>query len=251
MKELLDYNIKKKDLSQYFVSRPNGIYLKLRGLDLETIPEWIYEIKNLRYLDLSFNKIEELDDRINELDLYYINLGRNNLKSIPNCLQDTGLKRLDIHSNKLGNINIDMPKLLHLNMSNCGITKFPQINSPKLMYLSLYLNKLKIIPNEICKLNNLQELLLGFNMIEHIPENIGDLKKLQVFIIHSNKLTIIPNSLFTISNKHHFDYENQEKTTPNIITNTFTVDMLSEPKKEILWDAKSSIDDIEYRDLIL
>ena len=43
----------------------------------------------------------------------------------------------------------------------------------------LRLNKIKIIPNEIIKLRNLEELWLSSNNIELIPDSIGELKSLR------------------------------------------------------------------------
>ncbi|MEM1406088.1 MAG: leucine-rich repeat domain-containing protein [Bacteroidota bacterium] len=54
--------------------------LRLAGARLTQLPEFVFDYPNLTSLDLSNNRIEKLDKRLNKLDsLRWINLSGNNL----------------------------------------------------------------------------------------------------------------------------------------------------------------------------
>lgn len=56
-------------------------------------------------------------------------------------------------------------------------------------------NRIVDIPMEICKLINMQRLILGDNLIERLPTNLGKLQALKVLTLDGNRLTTLPSEL--------------------------------------------------------
>lgn len=199
----------------------------LKKLDLKkaraNIPEFI--TKNLEYLDISCNNLEEIPFWILEQpNLKFLNVGSNQLKKLPN-LSHLPLKTLKIHKNiEISNIPYLNLSIEHFNMFLLPkITKIPEqvLEMQKLKifafgqtsmcecppiyllknlkWLILTLNKFKSIPNKINELKNLEGLILAKNELEYIPESIGELKNLKVLSLYNNKLKHVPNSLFGLN----------------------------------------------------
>ena len=114
------------------------------------IPKSIPAAPALTHLDLSHNRLEDLD-HIGLTEMYQLislKVANNRLKSIPsNITQLMELRVLDVSSNYF--------------------TQFPPV---------------------ITDLTHLADLDLSFNMIEQVPESIGKLTELSRFIITNNKL---------------------------------------------------------------
>ena len=61
-----------------------GKSLDLSNCQIETIPEWVWEMKDLERLNLSRNCLGNLDERINGfINLNLLDLSRNPLKTVP------------------------------------------------------------------------------------------------------------------------------------------------------------------------
>ena len=69
-----------------------------------------------------------------------------------------------------------------------------------LQQLWLSYNQIKKIPESIGQLNNLQQLWLCKNQIEEIPESIGQLKNLQQLWLSGNQIKKIPESIGQLVN---------------------------------------------------
>lgn len=59
---------------------------------------------------------------------------------------------------------------------------------------------LKVLPNEISNLNNLQTILLYGNELETLPPSIGQLEKLKVLDVSRNKLRSLPVEIANLVN---------------------------------------------------
>lgn len=89
-----------------------------------------------------------------------------------------------------------------LNLSNWEISKLPDSigNLIELNHLILKDNKLKIIPESISLLKNLETLELGNCQITSLPDSFGNLKKLKKLTIERNfKLNSIPNAILQLA----------------------------------------------------
>ncbi len=96
---------------------PDSVFrLSLRGKKLKQIPAEVYQFKNLQWLDLSRNKLTELNDSIGLLlSLTELNLGYNKLKTLP---ASTGnlkhLSVLKLHKNLIAQLPKEMGNLRYL-----------------------------------------------------------------------------------------------------------------------------------------
>jgi internalin A len=106
-----------------------------------------------------------------------------------------------------------------LDLKNCGLNEFPveifEYSDLRTIDLSndAYCddnmkNRIKIIPNEICKLKNLIKLNLSDNKINSIPEKITDLKKLRYLDISKNNLTHLSEKIANMPSLQILKLEN-------------------------------------------
>jgi len=77
-------SVKFYTLDQVMNAHPDTVYaLTFRKQKLTTLPEALFQFKNLKYLDLEKNTITDVG-RLGELNqLIYLNLGKNNLQNFP------------------------------------------------------------------------------------------------------------------------------------------------------------------------
>ncbi|MCS7072994.1 MAG: leucine-rich repeat domain-containing protein, partial [Bacteroidia bacterium] len=68
-------------------------------------------------------------------------------------------------------------------------------NPDKVTRLDLSNQGLSYFPEEICRLLNLQSLILSGNQIKEIPESIGNLKQLKQLKLNENLLQELPESI--------------------------------------------------------
>lgn len=98
------------------VPHDSVVRLSLRGKKLKQVPAEVYLFKNLQWLDLSRNRITELNDSIGMLSsLTELNLGYNKLKTLP---ASTGnlkhLSALKLHKNFITHLPKEMGNLRYL-----------------------------------------------------------------------------------------------------------------------------------------
>ncbi|TFK44092.1 hypothetical protein BDQ12DRAFT_701704 [Crucibulum laeve] len=129
--------------------------LKLSNMAMKKIPTSLRHSATLHRLDLSSNRISDLDDA---------HLG-------------------------------DIPELMYLFLQNNRIEKlpwhFPRLHA--LVNLNISNNKFSVFPTVVTHLLKLQELDISFNMINLIPPEIGRLKALERFILVGNHVAKFPD----------------------------------------------------------
>ncbi|CAF3013476.1 unnamed protein product [Rotaria sp. Silwood2] len=120
----------------------------------EHIPQVIFELENLRILDLNNTKINSISNEHMLLNLTELYLSNNSFFDIPEAISTIEkLKILDIH-NKRDKIEKEFSKIRSL------------------LLLDLSYNNLKSLPDELCELEQLETLDLRYNKIEHLPSHI-------------------------------------------------------------------------------
>lgn len=125
----------------------NLTHLSIKDQELEIISSFITELKELKYLNLGYNRIRHIPKEINQLsNLEELSLKKNKLKSIPSYL--------------------------------CNLTA--------LKILNLSDNQINYFPKEIAQLRQLEHLDLSHNSIKNIPLCILDLPALKTLKISSN-----------------------------------------------------------------
>lgn len=184
--------------------------LSLAEHKLEVCPTKVFEIANLRTLDLSSNALTTLNPNIASLkSLKSLNLESNKLSpgSLNPLERLSNLQNLNCGNNPLakpieGNASknveplpTNLPKgLKQLKMHGSFLSSIPKsILSPtlvKLDKLDLSRNDIASIPEEISNLRNLTELNMDFNSIVNLPQSIGALTKLKVLSLKSNHISV-------------------------------------------------------------
>ncbi|KAA1475261.1 adenylate cyclase-like protein [Dentipellis sp. KUC8613] len=145
--------------------------LSIASMFIKRVPNGVHHFPQLEVLDLSSNRIGDLEDA--------------GLENIPT------LARLNLTNHRLETLPQSWAKmraLRVLNVSNGKFDKFPDV---------------------ICKIHSLQELDISFNGIHKLPDAIGELRKLKRLYLVCNRLTRFPAtfsnmaSLRTLDCKHN------------------------------------------------
>lgn len=192
------------------------------------------------FINLTVNDIDSpinnklLKEIPNMTNLINLNLGFNNIKNLPNKISElTKLTRLHVINNKIK----DLPKkitqltnLTSLDLSKNQI-KFKQLKKIKyftnLQELYLSYNQLKKIPNEIYNLTNLKMLNLSNNQINKIDDNYTFPTGLLFLSISNNNIINIPNNIKYLTNLHCLDLSfNQITSIPNFIINLINLSFI-------------------------
>ncbi|KIK61419.1 hypothetical protein GYMLUDRAFT_225109 [Collybiopsis luxurians FD-317 M1] len=128
--------------------------LILSHMALKKVPANLHSAVSLTHLDLSSNRIGDLDN------VY--------LAAIP------GLRVLEVQNNQMEKLLWHLPKsLTTLNISN---------------------NKFRFLPTVVCQLENLRDLDISFNNVAELPEDLGKLCNLEHLTMVGNRITSIPST---------------------------------------------------------
>ncbi|KAH9524593.1 hypothetical protein Btru_027277, partial [Bulinus truncatus] len=192
---------------KHFSSIP-GLYsqfiysLDLSGNHLSELPSELFSsLRNLKDLNVTYNKLESLPDEIAQCkQLMTLSLSENKLKSLPSTLQNCHeLSRLDISKNKFlefPEVVIGLKNLQRLYAQHLQLKSLPKNIGDLCNLQILALNDEDTpcgFPGVIFELKNLQYLSLQYQGITSIPEDIKKLNKLTTLHLGNN-----PN-LLTIS----------------------------------------------------
>eukprot|EP00943_MAST-04B_sp_MAST-4B-sp1_P006626 g6626.t1 len=168
----------------------------------------------LTLLDLRYNNLIKIPERLGEIQLTYLKLSNNKLDKLPDTVWgNTNIFWLELDNNRISKIppSIENTKLLfHLFLSNNSLLELPDaFFSLNLIYtLCLDGNNLTRIPEEISKMSNLIELKLhNNNNISNVPSSIGQLRRLRSVDFRNNDIKELPENAFkTIENSLKYLY---------------------------------------------
>jgi len=199
--------------------------LSLTEHSLDQIPTQVFEIRNLKTLDVSKNKIKKLGIKLASLkELKSLNCDDNLLEANEMSLISslTKLQSLSLGGNQLGEPSTKTtrkkssssskiitneannkfpplpPSLKQLKLNNNNFLNIPSIlyesnNNyfclTKLEKLDISNNNLAVLPEEISNLLNLSELNADDNAIVELPNGIGELKKLKTLSLKNNQIS--------------------------------------------------------------
>jgi Leucine-rich repeat (LRR) protein len=139
--------------------------VELDRLDLLEIPEKIFELFNLKFLNLSSNLLTSVSGNISKLTkLEEIYLNKNKLTELPN---------------EMG----ELKNLRKIILSNNKIKKFPDnfYNLINLEIINIISNELEIISDDIYKLTNLEYLYLRSNQLKFISKAVSKIKDVSIY----------------------------------------------------------------------
>ncbi|KAG1739309.1 hypothetical protein EDB19DRAFT_1711525 [Suillus lakei] len=141
--------------------------LKLSSMAMKKVPQSVRHSTSLHRLDLSCNRIVDLDDA--------------GLDRIPE------LSSLKLQNNRIEQLPWYFPRLKFLNFLNISNNKFVNV------------------PSVICQLPCLVELDVSFNMITELPEEIGRLTTLERLILIGNQVVKLPEECKNLVNLQSLD----------------------------------------------
>jgi hypothetical protein len=175
--------------------------LFLAGRGLTDFPMEVFQLVNLRVLDLSQNLIRVLPEGIGGLaQLTVLNLRNNQLRALPVEIgQLQGLQRLDLEENQLAELPLELAlcdglRSLRLN-DNCFAVWPAAALSPRIENLTMGYNQLKGLPESIRHLHALTYLDLRHNRLATLPENLALIEGLETVLLEGNPLALSVESV--------------------------------------------------------
>ncbi|ELP87008.1 leucine-rich repeat containing protein, putative [Entamoeba invadens IP1] len=186
---------------------PSGLqkFIKVSELNLSNGElEKVTELPISGDVDLSNNQIVEIDLPEMEYTIHRLNLSNNKLKEFPNIKKLSVIKTLIIPKNMLGSVPEEMftgTSLTELDLSSNSFNAFPMAitTCTNLVCLNMSNNYLDSLPDiSYSCFAKLEELLLGINIIDRLPDTMSELTNLTSLHLEHNKLSKIPESLFSM-----------------------------------------------------
>jgi adenylate cyclase len=141
--------------------------LRLSNMAMKKVPQSVRRSTTLHRLDLSSNRLADLEDAYLE--------------------QISGLLALYLQNNRIEKLPFHFPRLRSLTT------------------LNLSNNKFQTLPILVTQLKNLRDLDISFNMISDIPGEIGQLQNLERLIIVGNQVVKFPRELADLKHLHSLD----------------------------------------------
>ncbi|KAG6877155.1 hypothetical protein C0993_009861 [Termitomyces sp. T159_Od127] len=153
--------------------------LRLSNMSMKTVPKSVPHVATLRRLDLSSNRIGDLDRAF---------------------LDSSCLEQLYLQNNRLENLPWFFPRL-HL-----------------LTILNISNNKFRTVPSVVCQIKSLAELDISFNMIYELPEEIGKLTQLRALTIVGNSIAHFPAECAQLVHLRRLDCRRNNITNLSVVS---------------------------------
>ena len=180
--------------------------LDLSHLRLDGLPNELWELEQLEYLNLMENKIKTLPKEIANLKkLKRLIISDNKLTSLPSSIGElTNLNYLELFNNNIINLPNEIGKLKNLKLLNLSHNKLEELpeeitNLKSLATLYLDSNQLKYLPKSINRLKHLELLGLDHNNLEEVPNSIRELKSISILYLNDNQFSSFPNAITELS----------------------------------------------------
>ncbi|CAF1183875.1 unnamed protein product [Rotaria sordida] len=167
----------------------------------EHIPQVIFELENLRILDLNNTKINSISNEHMLLNLTELYLSNNSFFDIPEAICTIEkLKILDMSHNRIPTIPEYFIKMKQLEIVNFSYNKLTLLSKifaylPILKELIISHNKLDTIENEFSKTQSLLTLDLSYNNLKYLPDELCELAQLETLDLRYNKLEYLPSNI--------------------------------------------------------
>ncbi|KAF8549669.1 hypothetical protein OG21DRAFT_1420962 [Imleria badia] len=147
--------------------------LRLSSMAMKRVPQSVRHSTSLQRLDLSCNRIVDLDDA--------------GLDRIPELIQ------LKLQNNRMEQLPWYFPRLRMLKTLNISNNKFSHLPSvicemPALLDLDISFNMITELPEDIGRLTALQQLIFVGNRVSKLPEQCGQLVNLQLLDCRRNSI---------------------------------------------------------------
>lgn len=179
-------------------------------MSLTELPESLGELKELKSLNLSSNRLRILPEWLAQLTwLEHLNLRRNQLTELPGWVgQLKNLRALALSDNQLTELPEWLGRLKglrRLDVSGNLLTRLPESlkELKEVQVLKLEENKVRQLPEWLGQLTQLRTLDLRENQLTELPESLGQLTHLQSLYVSRNQLTVLPESLGNLTKLRH------------------------------------------------
>ncbi len=189
-------------------------YLDVSLHAVQAVPKFIKNLKKLKILKLSSNKIATVAEEIGELVLLEsFDLNDNLIKEIPTSIGNlVKLKYLKLAGNEISHLpksigHLSSLELLQLNSNK--LKKLPDSigDLQSLEDLHIEHNRLEKLPETIRNLQNLESLCLDYNNLSEVPVGIEGLASLKFFHLTKNKIKELPKALKIPANLRVLDLQ--------------------------------------------
>jgi Leucine-rich repeat (LRR) protein len=176
--------------------------LDLSGNRLQEIPDFLYGLTVLEELDLGNNRISRLEPALGKLTrLVVLDLSENRLTGLPEEIGAlTQLRECHLYSNKLQDLPKSLCRLQSLALLDAArnlLNSLPPFDSrlTNLEYLDLSWNKLQNLPTGLAALTRLRRLDVGYNRLQSLGSELFSLINLEELYLEHNDLSVIPAEL--------------------------------------------------------
>ncbi len=218
-----------------------SIVKKLSIYEGNQFPQYLLDCKNLQYIEFintTFDVLPVELDQFRELQTVYIY--NNRPKKALSLAENTTIKTLVLRGNdpkKFPKSYKNLKAMTNLDLSENDLKKFPnggrhnknlkelhlQRNQltmkgsikkhPYLDQLLLQFNPIVHVPRKISKFANLKKLTFNTNKVESVSPRIGKLTKLEHLSFYKNQLKAIPKAVYGLSSLREIDlFYNQIET---------------------------------------
>uniref|UniRef100_A0AAY4B3Z8 Protein scribble homolog n=1 Tax=Denticeps clupeoides TaxID=299321 RepID=A0AAY4B3Z8_9TELE len=193
---------------------PDEIYRYSRSLEellldanqLKELPKPFFRLLNLRKLGLSDNEIQRLPPEVaNFMQLVELDISRNDIPEIPESIKFCkALEIADFSGNPLSSLPdgfTQLRGLAHLALNDVSLQTLPNDIGKSLSFLvkleqlDLGSNVLEVLPDTLGALPNLRELWLDRNQLTSLPPELGNLRRLVCLDVSQNRLEELPAEL--------------------------------------------------------
>lgn len=165
---------------QHIEKPKTKLVVKSRGdYPIKGFPE---SLETVQAVGVSLNRI---DTRILKLkNIQNVDLSKNCIKAIPECIKDVRLVELKLSGNK--------------------ISEFPEVIcfgelAKTLRVLDLARNELSFLPHKFPSFKSLIQLRLDCNRLQMLPRTLGKMASLKFFSASNNQLVVLPPSFPVLS----------------------------------------------------
>lgn len=192
--QVLDLSLERLDCRNNRVSSEVKVLI-LRECNLQNIPEWVYDLKDIEGLLLDKNPDLKLINKINNFKkLKVLGLQQTSINDYSFIESLLSLESVDVSGNSISQYPKELCSLINLLYLDISTyNKFNQISScieknKNLRVLRAHYNNITHIPEEIGLLKNLEQLILGGNNIDEIPSTVYHLKNLKELDLFNNNI---------------------------------------------------------------
>ena len=172
---------------------------------LERLPDDIGKLKDLSRLSVNFNKLTALPDALANLKkLTTLFAGFNAMKKVPEALLRHGtLQTLAVNTNKLTHVQLNMPNLAYLDLSNNSIATISAMRLPFLLDLYLDGNLFMEFPVLSEVSSTLSWLTISRNNITKLHESLKEMSNLELLDLRNNSFSTLPSWLSDLGSLTH------------------------------------------------